>query len=168
MTIFIGADHAGFELKGNLTDFLEDLGYEVIDKGAYKLDPKDDYPDFMAEVALAVADNPKEDRGIVIGGGGQGEAIVSNRFKGVRAAVFYGPRQAVGAVEIEGTKSEDLYEIVRLARTHNNANILSLAARFVTENEAKEAVKLFLETKFPGEERHKRRIDKIDQLEPKV
>ena len=166
MTIFIGADHAGFELKEKIIDYLEELGYKMEDKGAFELDPKDDYPDFMAEVALAVADNPEEDRGIVIGGGGQGEAIVSNRFKGVRAAVFYGPRQAVEAVEIEGTKSKDPYEIVKLARTHNNANILSIAARFVTEDEAKEAVNLFLETKFPGEERHIRRIKKIDKLKP--
>ena len=80
----------------------------------------------------------------------------------MRAAVFYGPRQATESVEIEGTKSKDPYEIVKLARTHNNANILTLAARFVTLDEAKQAVKIFLETPFSGEARHIRRIKKID------
>ena len=165
MTIFIGADHAGFELKGKLIEYLESLGHEVIDKGAYKLDPQDDYPDFMADVATAVTDNPEKDKGIVIGGGGQGEAIVSNRFSGIRAAVFYGPREAVEAVEIEGRESKDPYEVVKLSRTHNNANILSFGQRTCSKEEAVEWAKLWLKTEFSGEERHLRRINKIKDLE---
>ena len=162
MLIFIGGDHAGYKLKETLIDYLEGFPYEVIDKGPYEYNPDDDYPDFVAGVAESVAGDPERSRGIVIGGGGQGEAIVSNRFKGGRAAVFYGSRQATESVEIEGTKSKDPYEIVKLARTHNNANILTLAARFVTLDEAKQAVKIFLETPFSGEARHIRRIKKID------
>jgi len=164
MTIFIGAGHAGFKLKEKLIDYLEGLGHEVIDKGAYELDPKDDYPDSVSEVAAAVTDNPEEDRGIVIGGSAQGEAIVCNRFPGIRAAVYYGPQIPKEAVDIKGRESSDPLEIIRLSREHNNINILSLAARFITEDEAKKAVKLFLETEFPGEARHQRRIDKIDKI----
>ena len=163
-TIFIGGDHAGFKLKEKLISFLEDSEHEVVDKGPYEFDKDDDYPDFCAEVAIAVGDFPEENRGIVIGGGGQGEAMVANRFPGVRATVFYGPRQAVEAVDIEGKKSDDPYEGVRLTREHNNANIISFGARFVSEDEAKRAIEIFLETEFSGEERHTRRIKKIDSI----
>lgn len=162
MLIFIGGDHAGYKLKETLIDYLESFPHEVIDKGPFEYNPDDDYPDFCKEVAMAVADNSKNNFGIVIGGGGQGEAIVCNRIPNVRAAVFYGPKQAVEAVDVAGRQSEDPYEIIKLARTHNNANILSLAARFVTLDEAKKAVKIFLETPFSGEARHIRRIEKID------
>ncbi len=145
MKVFLGSDHAGFELKSKLSVFLKELGYEVEDFGAHLYEPLDDYPDFIRPVAEAVAKNP-ETRGIILGGSGQGEAIVANRVPGVRTAVYYG-----GAVDI-----------AVLSREHNDANILSLGARFVEEREAKEVVRIWLETPFSGDERHVRRIKKID------
>lgn len=146
-TIHIGADHAGFELKEELIAMLQSNGYEVVDHGAYEYEEDDDYPDFIAPVAQAVsADMEKLSKGIVIGGSGQGEAIVANKFPNIRAVVWYG--------------SND--EIIPLSREHNDANILSIGARFVSVEEAKEAVELWLETAFGGEERHVRRINKIE------
>ena len=146
MKIFIGADHAGFELKEKLIPFLKNLGHEVEDKGAYTLDTQDDYPDFVTPVAEAVASDPERSRGIVLGGSGEGEAIATDRFPHVRTAVWYG-----------GNK-----EPLILSREHNDANILSLGARMMSEEEAMEAVKLWLETPFSGDERHIRRIEKLD------
>ena len=166
MKIFFGADHAGYNLKNALLAYVRKLGYEAEDMGPFAYDETDDYPDFIAPVARAVAKDPENTRGIIMGGGGQGEAITANRFKSVRAAVFYGARMPKSAVDASGATSEDPLEIVRLARTHNNANVLSLAARFLLEDEAKEAVKLWLETPFSGEERHVRRIRKIEKLSP--
>jgi len=163
MKIHIGSDHAGFELKQKLVPFLKGLGFEVIDHGPNKFDPEDDYPDLLKPVAQAVARDPFDSKGIVIGGSGFGEAIVANRFKGVRAANFYGPKVTTQAIDVTGRSSSDPYEILRLARTHNDANVLALGSRFVTEEEAKEAIRVFLETPFLGEERHLRRIRKIDE-----
>ena len=146
MKIHLGADHAGFELKELLKPLVELMGYEVVDHGAFTLNPGDDYPDFIEPVARAVSDNPEQSRGIVLGGSGQGEAMDANRFSGVRAAEYYGGE----------------LEIVKLAREHNDANILSLGARFLSLEEAKAAVQLFLETQFSGDERHEQRIKKID------
>lgn len=146
--IYIGSDHAGYELKEKLKIFLKESGYEVTDKGAYKLDSEDDYPDFIIPVAEAVATH-QDNFGIVLGGSGQGEAISANKIDDIRAIEYYG-----GDIDI-----------IKLGREHNNANILSLGARFVTDKEAEEAVKLFLETKFNREERHTRRINKIDEEE---
>ena len=146
MKIYIGSDHAGFEMKKVLVSHLELMGHEVVDKGPDHLDPTDDYPDFVALVAEGVAEEGSDAMGIVIGGTGTGEAIEANRLFGVRAAVYYG-----GPVEI-----------IKLSREHNDANILSLGARFISEEEGKRAVDLFLETKFSGDERHKRRILKLD------
>lgn len=150
MKFYIGTDHAGFNLKEELKKYLSELGHEVIDKGAFEYDKDDDYPDFIALVAEGVADagpeSDKEVRGIILGGSGQGEAIEANRLLGVRTIVYYGGN----------------LEMVKLGREHNDANILSLGARFVDLLEAKEAVKLFLETPFSGEERHIRRIVKLD------
>jgi len=152
--IHIGADHAGFELKEELRAMLESTGYEVVDHGAYEFDEEDDYPEFCAGVAQAISsDMEKLSKGIVIGGSGQGEAIVANRFQNVRAVVYYG--QPSG----EARQND---EIIPLSRQHNDANILSLGARFLSTDEAKEAVELWLETAFSGEERHVRRINKID------
>lgn len=150
MRIYLGSDHAGFELKEKIKKYLQELGHKVEDKGAFKFDPEDDYPDFIRPVAEAVAQD-SESRGIILGGSGQGEAMVANRVKGIRAAVFYGGRW-VGFGD----------KIIRLSRDHNNANILSLGARFLDELTAKNAVKLWLETPFSGEPRHQRRINKID------
>ena len=148
MKIFIGSDHAGFELKEKIVPFLQELGHEVIDKGAFSYDPNDDYPDFIKPVAQEVSTDP-EARGIVLGGSGQGEAICANRFNNVRAFEYYAP-------------SRGEVNIVEDSRSHNNSNVISLGARFLTEDEAKAAVKLWLETPFSGDERHVRRIDKIE------
>ena len=145
MKIFIGGDHAGFELKRILFEYLEDLGHDVRDCGAKKFNPIDDYPDFIVPVAREVSHDPARLRGIIIGGSGQGEAMCANKVYGCRAAVYYG-----------GNK-----DIVRLSREHNDANILSLGARVINPEEAKTVVKLWLDTKFSGEERHKRRILKM-------
>ena len=99
--------------------------------------------------------------GIVIGGSGQGEAMVANRVRGARAAVFYGGANALGSIDEKGTMPADNLAIIRLARLHNDANILSLGARFVSEELAQTVALLFLETKFSEEERHVRRIQKF-------
>lgn len=143
MKLYIASDHAGYELKQKLTPYLRELGHEVEDEGPESFDPEDDYPDFVQACARQVASTGT--LGIVIGGSGQGEAMAANRISGVRAAVFYG-----GSLDF-----------VKLAREHNDANILSLGARFVPEAMAKEAVKLFLETPFSGDTRHIRRIAKF-------
>ena len=98
----------------------------------------------------------------MLGGSGQGEAICANRVKGIRAAVFYGPMLPVGATDVSGRESTDPFELITLAREHNNANILSLGSRFLTEANAKTAVKLFVEGVFPKAERNVRRITKLD------
>ena len=161
MKIYIGSDHAGYELKEKLTNYLIGLNYEVADKGAFSFDANDDYPDFIKPVAEAVAENV-ESRGIIIGGSGFGEAMCANRVKGARALVFYGPMLAKSSVDVSGRESNDPYELVRLSRMHNDSNIISLGVRFISEEEAKEAIKIFLETKFSGDERHIRRIKKLD------
>ena len=158
---FIAADHTGLILKGELVTYLkETLLYEVEDLGAHELSPEDDYPDLITPCAKKVVTTP-DALGIVIGGSGQGEAIAANRVPGVRAAVFYGQAKAVGAIDAEGAPALDGYDIVRLSREHNDANVLSLAARFVDADTAKEAVRIFLETPFSGAERHMRRIGKL-------
>jgi len=160
MRIYIGGDHAGYELKEKLKVYLSEFGYEVEDKGAFKYDRDDDYPDFVNPVAKSVAKD-KESFGIVLGGSGQGEAMCANRVAGVRAAVFYGEALPQNAVDINGTKSIDPFEIIKLSRMHNNANILSLSTRFLSFDQIKFATELFLTTPFPGDERHIRRINKF-------
>ena len=145
--IFVGADHAGFKLKEEIKKYLLSKGYEVEDKGAHSFDPEDDYPDFIVPVAKAVAKTPNS-KGIIFGASGQGEAIVANKIKGIRAALYYGNN----------------IEIVKLSRTHNNANILSIGARFLSKGQAIEAVELWLSTNFSNEERHIRRVKKIDKI----
>ena len=160
--IYLGADHAGFALKEKIKEWLKEWNYAFEDKGAFALDEQDDYPDFVMPVAKAVAEDPANRRGIIVGGSGQGEAMGANRFSQVRSVVFYGPVSAHETIDTEGRTSTDPFEIVKLSRSHNDANMLALGARFVKEEEAKEAVKLWLETPFLGEERHARRIKKID------
>lgn len=147
MTIYFATDHAGFELKEKIFTYVRDtLGYEVVDCGAYENMPEDDYPEFIRSAAEAVSKSAHNTRAIIFGGSGQGEAIVANRFSNVRAIVYYGGNE----------------DIIRLSREHNDANILSLGARFVTLGEAQEAVELWLSTPFHEEERHVRRIAQID------
>ena len=160
MKIYVAGDHAGFELKNILIPFIENLGHGVEDMGSFDMEPTDDYPDMVSKVALAVASNI-ESMGIIVGGSGQGEAMVANRTLGVRAAVFYGPVMPKTTIDIEGTGSTDPFAVVRLERAHNNANVLSLGARFVSIDEAETAVRIFLDTAFSSEERHQRRIEKF-------
>jgi ribose 5-phosphate isomerase B len=145
MKIYIGTDHAGFKLKEVLKKYLLDLEYEVVDFGTNS-EESCDYPDFIFPVAEAVSED-SDSRGIILGGSGQGEAMTANRVKGVRATVYYGYDKS----------------IIELSRSHNNANVLSLGARFVDEEEAKEVVKEWLQLKFPEEERHVKRIKKMDE-----
>ena len=146
MKIILATDHAGFELKESIKNFLIDSKYEVKDFGAFEHDGADDYPDFIAPAARYISENSKL-KGIIFGGSGQGEAISANRFKNVRAAVYYGGPT----------------ELVELSRVHNNANILSLGARFLSLDEAKNVINLWLMTDFEGG-RHLNRINKIDKL----
>ena len=144
MKIHLATDHAGLELKNNIRDFLIKKKYDVIDHGSYKYDALDDYPDFIFPCAKAVALDIKS-RGIILGGSGQGEAMAANRIKGVRAAVFYnGP-----------------IEIIKLSREHNNANILSLGARFMKKEEIFNVIEIWLLEPFSGG-RHTRRVNKLD------
>lgn len=146
--IYLATDHAGFELKEKIKEFLKEEGYEVKDFGAYHLDPADDYPDFISKAAEAVFQDPGS-KAVILGGSGQGEAMAANKFPNVRAAVYYGKAQ----------------EMPVLTRQHNDANILSLGARFLSVGEALEAVRLFLQTPFSEDTRHIRRIEKIKQIE---
>lgn len=143
--LYFATDHAGFALKEALIPYVQSLGYETHDCGAHELDPADDYPDYIHIAAQAVDAAPESTRAIVLGGSGQAEAIVANRYSNVRCAVYYG-----GAPNI-----------ITLSREHNNANMLSLGARFITEDEARHAVQTWLATEFSQDERHVRRIAKI-------
>ena len=145
MKIYIAADHAGFKLKNHLKEKLLENGYDIEDCGAFDFDPLDDYPDFIIPAAKKVANQPNS-RGIIIGGSGQGEAMAANRIYGIRAAVYYdGP-----------------LEIIKLSRSHNNANILSLGARFISIERATEILKIWLTENFDGG-RHENRINKLDR-----
>ena len=141
MKIAIGSDHAGFHYKEAIRQYLTELGHDVIDKGTYS-DAQVDYPRFIRPVAEAVAAGDV-DRGVVLGGSGNGEAMMSNRFKGVRAAVCWNEDSA------------------RLGRQHNDANIISLGERMMTEETALRLVKIWLDTPFEGG-RHLSRIQQLD------
>ena len=144
MKIVIAADHAGFDLKNHVKELLNKDGYQVEDFGAYEYDGLDDYPDFILPAARVVGSS-QNTFGIVFGGSGQGEAMAANRIKGVRAVVYYdGPKK-----------------IVKLSRKHNNANVLSLGARFISKEKTIDVIKLWLKTPFEGE-RHLTRIKKLD------
>ncbi len=144
MRIAVGADHAGFPLKEELKGFLETEGHQVIDVGTDSTEPVD-YPAFCAAVARSVADGRAE-RGIVLGGSGQGEQIVANKIDGIRASLCH-----------------DLYT-ARLAREHNDANVLGMGARVIAPTYAKEIVRLWLATPFEGG-RHEARIEQIAMIE---
>lgn len=161
MKAYFAADHAGFELKNILLEFVRELGHEAEDCGAFQFDKEDDYPAFIAAAARKLskdAEGGVESRAIVIGGSGQGEAIVANRFKGVRCALYYGE----GGEQMDASGKK--LDMLTSSREHNNANALSLGARFLSEDAAKAAVKKWLGIRFSGEERHARRIKQIDQV----
>ena len=142
-TIVLATDHAGFELKEHVKAFLIKKGYDIKDFGALEYDGLDDYPDFILPAAKYISEHKLI--GIIFGGSGQGEAMAANRINGIRAAVFYnGPD-----------------EIVELSRLHNNANILSIGARFVSNQEVEKVIEIWLSTDFE-EGRHEKRINKLD------
>lgn len=155
MKIYLASDHAGFELKEKLKKFLAELEYETKDFGAFEFNPEDDYPDFIIPAIRALQndlENNIDALAIILGGSGQGEAVCANRFKGIRAIVYYGFSE----------------EIVKLGKEHNNSNVLSLGSRFISEEETKRVVKLWLLTPFPNPSdknffRHQKRIEKIDK-----
>ena len=149
MVIYLGADHRGFNLKGVIKDFLQDKGYEVVDVGNSLYDEKDDYPDFAVKVAEKVSRNPEMSRGILLCGSGVGVDVTANKFKNVRSAL--------------GITSDQIYD----ARHDDDVNVLSLAADYMSPEDAKKIVQVFLSTPFSGEERFSRRIEKISQIENK-
>ena len=160
MRIHFASDHAGYEYKNELLEFVaNELGYEVVDDGAYELDMADDYPDFVHKTATAVSNDPANTRGIILGGSGQGEAITANRHSGVRAVVYYG-EPAKEQVDASGAE----LNMITSTRMHNDANVLSIGARFISIDEAKRVVWEWLGTDFVGGERHDRRIAKIEEF----
>ena len=146
MKIAIGSDHAGFELKENIKNFLAEKGYEYHDFGAETLDPQDDYPEYGRKAAEAVASG-EYDRGIVVCGTGMGMSIAANKVPGIRAVACYDT------------------DMARISRSHNDANILALGGRLVAKELASDIVAVWLETPFSEEERHVRRIKKIREIE---
>jgi ribose 5-phosphate isomerase B len=146
MRIHIGSDHAGLEFKNELIGHLVANGHDVTDHGPYEFDALDDYPDFCIPTAQAVS---KDERslGIVLGGSGNGEQIAANKVKGIRAALVWS------------------IETAKLAREHNNANVISVGQRQHTAQEVKDFIDVFIATPYPGDERHARRIEKIAKFE---
>lgn len=163
MKVYFASDHAGFDTKNLLVEYVRDhLNCEVEDCGALTNDPQDDYPGIIAIAARKLSDDVaagKDSRAIVAGGSGQGEAIVANRFKGVRCALYYGDP---GHAQVDASGRH--LDILMSTREHNDANALSLGLRFLTLDQAKDAVTRWLAAPFPGESRHARRIAQIDQL----
>jgi ribose 5-phosphate isomerase B len=143
--IYIGADHKGFELKEKLKEFFDELGFDYEDAGAFSHDPADDFPEFAAKVAKSILD--QEDRGIVICGSGVGVDEVANKVSGVRCGLAINKEQ------------------IRAARHDDDINVLALASDHTNEEDAKEIVKIFLDTEFSSEDRYKRRIHQIQDLE---
>lgn len=164
MKIYLATDHTGIELKEYLKQRLTDEGFEIEDCGAHILNKDDDYPDFIRLAAEGVSINP-ESRGIIMGGSGQAENMLANKFKNVRSALFYHASPPIIEADITGRMSNDPFEMVRLTRQHNDANVLSLGIRFLTKEDAYNAVKIFLETAFSNDQRHVRRLEKIRQIE---
>ena len=142
--IVLATDHAGFELKESVKKYLLNLNYDVKDFGAFEYDSTDDYPDFINPAAKFISENDNT-IGIIFGGSGQGEAMAANRFKGIRAAVFYGGPD----------------KIIELSRLHNDANILSFGSRFIEPEDAIDLIKKWLKIEFEGG-RHQQRIAKLD------
>ena len=147
MLIYIGADHRGFELKEILKKFLQENGYEVIDVGNDHYDKNDDYPDFAALAAHAVSQDSINRRGILICGSGAGMNIVANKFESVRAVSINNSEQA------------------KLSRNDGDSNIISLSADCIDKEKAEDILRVWLKTPFSGDERHKRRLKKIMEIE---
>ena len=151
MKIYFAGDHAGFDMKEKLIDFVRSLGHEAEDLGPFEPKAGDDYPDFVIPLAKKVAGKPStEVRGVVVAGSGQGEIIAVNRIKGARAALFCPCN----------------LELIKASRDHNDSNIFSIGARFCSLEEAKKGVQVWLETPFSNDERHVRRLAKIEALVP--
>ncbi|QMU75506.1 ribose-5-phosphate isomerase [Streptacidiphilus sp. PB12-B1b] len=146
MRVYLGSDHAGYELKQHLVQWLTSAGHEPVDCGPHIYDAVDDYPPFILRAAERTAADP-EALGIVIGGSGNGEAIAANKVKGVRAALAWS------------------VETAELGREHNNANVVSVGARMHTLDEATKFVEVFINTPFSQDPRHIRRIDMISEYE---
>jgi len=144
--VYLGTDHGGYQLKEEIKAYLAQNNISAEDLGAHTLDPEDDYPDFIIPVAKKVTSDPAS-LGIIIGRSGNGEAIAANKVRGIRAALCLNE------------------EMARKARQHNDANILSLGADYITQDEAKRIVRTFIETNFSNEDRHIRRIEKIKKIE---
>jgi ribose 5-phosphate isomerase B len=163
MKIALATDHAGYKEVQSVETYIKSLGHECVYFGPTEYDPGDDYPDFIFPAAQAVA-RGECDKGIIFGGSGQGEAIAANRVKGVRCALFYGAVSTDQPINAEGERSDDPYILLRLSREHNNSNMLSLGARFLSDTHVQEAISVWLETPDADNERHLRRIEKLDQL----
>lgn len=149
MTIYLASDHAGFELKNSVKAFFQtETDYQVQDLGAHTFSPDDDYPDFISLAAEKVTAMPHHRRAIIFGGSGQGEAMLANRYPNVRATVYY---------------SHNL-DIITLSRQHNDANVLSIGARFVTAEQAIEAITHWLKTEPLGDEKYMRRVKKVERM----
>jgi len=146
MRVHLGGDHAAYDLKCTLLTFLQAKGYDVVDHGPFYCDPEDDYPVAVLRAAEAVSGDVGA-FGIVLGGSGNGEQMAANKVRGIRAALAYN------------------VEVARLARTHNNAQVLSIGSRMNTVDEAEAMVETFLTTKFSGDERHARRLAMVERYE---
>ncbi|HEX7018345.1 MAG TPA: RpiB/LacA/LacB family sugar-phosphate isomerase [Patescibacteria group bacterium] len=146
MKIFLGADHGGYELKEKVKTWLTEWGYEYEDLGAHHLDPADDYPEFSFKVAEKVAQN-SDSLGLLLCRSGGGVTIAANKVKGIRAVPVASEKEA------------------EHARAHNNANVVSLAGDWLTDDDAQQIVKTFLDTPYTHEERHQRRLDQISKYE---
>jgi len=147
-TIHLASDHAGFELKGEVGTWLKEQGYEIVDCGAHQYDESDDFPDYIKLAAEAVSKAPAVSRAIIFGGSGQGEAMVANRYPHVRATVYYGGDE----------------EIITLSRQHNDANVLSIGARFVSFETLKRVIPKWLCEDFLSDPKYERRNQKIERL----
>ncbi|MCA9367313.1 RpiB/LacA/LacB family sugar-phosphate isomerase [Candidatus Kaiserbacteria bacterium] len=146
--IHLATDHAGLEHKNAVKRWLLAEGYDVLDHGAHTFDATDDFTDFIMRAAVGVARATQTDQAIIFGGSGEGEAMLANRFPGVRATVLY----------------SDNSDIVRLSREHNNANVLSIGARFLTIDDTKKHIWNWLHTTASTDKKYRRRNEKIDAL----
>jgi len=148
MVIHLATDHAGFGHKEVVAAWLKESGFEVVDHGAHDYDELDDFPDFISKAAEAVNNGSAEDRGIIFGGSGQGEAMMANSYPRVRAAIFYGGEESLPV----------------LSRLHNDSNMLAIGARFVDANQAKKIIWAWLHAEALDEEKYRRRNHKMEEI----